>query len=81
VLEEKLYGIDDPMSPTRSRFMSIHIRRKLLEPELPSRNHTVRGVGYLLGESRAMKLPGVRSLQLRLALSLPPSIWTATAMP
>jgi DNA-binding response OmpR family regulator len=53
VLEEKLYGIDDLIESNTIPVHVHHIRRKLQEAGASVEIHTVRGVGYLLGESRS----------------------------
>jgi DNA-binding response OmpR family regulator len=52
VLEEKLYGIDDELASNAIPVHVHHLRRKLLEVNSTVEIHTVRGVGYLLTESK-----------------------------
>jgi DNA-binding response OmpR family regulator len=52
VLEEKLYGIDDLIESNAIPVHVHHLRRKLLDAGATIEIHTVRGVGYLLDESR-----------------------------
>jgi DNA-binding response OmpR family regulator len=52
VLEEKLYGIDDPIESNAIPVHVHHLRRKLQEAGATVEIHTVRGVGYLLDENR-----------------------------
>src|SRR5262249_11723496 len=52
VLEEKLYGIDDELESNAVPVHVHHLRRKLQEAEATAEIHTVRGVGYLLTETK-----------------------------
>lgn len=52
VLEEKLYGIDDLIASNTIPVHVHHLRRKLQEAGATIEIHTVRGVGYLLDETR-----------------------------
>jgi DNA-binding response OmpR family regulator len=52
VLEEKLYGIDDELESNAVPVHVHHLRRKLQESKATAEIHTVRGVGYLLAETR-----------------------------
>ncbi len=52
VLEEKLYGIDDELESNAVPVHVHHLRRKLQEAEATAEIHTVRGVGYLLVETK-----------------------------
>jgi DNA-binding response OmpR family regulator len=52
VLEEKLYGIDDELESNAIPVHVHHLRRRLQEAQATAEIHTVRGVGYLLAESR-----------------------------
>lgn len=52
VLEEKLYGIDDELESNAIPVHIHHLRRKLEEAGASAEIHTVRGVGYLLTESK-----------------------------
>ena len=53
VLEEKLYGIDDLIESNTIPVHVHHLRRKLQEAGATVEIHTVRGVGYLLDETRS----------------------------
>ena len=50
VLEEKLYGIDTELE---SNAVPVHVHRKLEDARASAQIHTVRGVGYLLVETKA----------------------------
>jgi DNA-binding response OmpR family regulator len=50
VLEEKLYGMDDPLESNAIPVHVHHLRRKLTEFGATPVIHTVRGIGYLLAE-------------------------------
>jgi DNA-binding response OmpR family regulator len=52
VLEEKLYGIDDELESNAVPVHVHHLRRKLQEAQATAEIHTVRGVGYLLVETK-----------------------------
>jgi DNA-binding response OmpR family regulator len=52
VLEEKLYGIDEELESNAVPVHVHHLRRKLEEAGASAEIHTVRGVGYLLAETR-----------------------------
>jgi DNA-binding response OmpR family regulator len=52
VLEEKLYGIDDELESNAVPVHVHHLRRRLQEAQASAEIHTVRGVGYLLSETR-----------------------------
>jgi DNA-binding response OmpR family regulator len=52
VLEEKLYGLDDELGSNAIPVHVHHLRRKLLEAGTSAEIHTVRGVGYLLTETK-----------------------------
>jgi DNA-binding response OmpR family regulator len=52
VLEEKLYGIDDELTSNAVPVHVHHLRRKLVSASATAEIHTVRGVGYLLIESK-----------------------------
>jgi DNA-binding response OmpR family regulator len=52
VLEEKLYGIDDELESNAVPVHVHHLRRKLQESKATAEIHTVRGVGYLLAETK-----------------------------
>ena len=52
VLEDKLYGIDDELDSNAVPVHVHHLRRKLDEAGASISIHTVRGVGYLLEESK-----------------------------
>jgi DNA-binding response OmpR family regulator len=52
VLEEKLYGLDDELESNAIPVHVHHLRRKLLEGGATAEIHTVRGVGYLLTETK-----------------------------
>jgi DNA-binding response OmpR family regulator len=50
VLEEKLYGMDEPLESNAIPVHVHHLRRKLTEFGATPVIHTVRGIGYLLAE-------------------------------
>jgi DNA-binding response OmpR family regulator len=52
VLEDKLYGIDDELESNAIPVHVHHLRRKLLDAGASAEIHTVRGVGYLLIETK-----------------------------
>jgi DNA-binding response OmpR family regulator len=52
VLEEKLYGIDDELESNAVPVHVHHLRRKLQEAQATAEIHTVRGIGYLLTETK-----------------------------
>src|SRR5437667_5305729 len=52
VLEEKLYGIDKELESNAVPVHVHHLRRKLQEAAASAEIHTVRGVGYLLAETK-----------------------------
>jgi len=52
VLEEKLYGIDQELESNAVPVHVHHLRRKLQDAKASAEIHTVRGVGYLLAESK-----------------------------
>ncbi|MER8972682.1 MULTISPECIES: response regulator [unclassified Mesorhizobium] len=52
VLEDKLYGMDDELESNAIPVHVHHLRRKLMEAGATAEIHTVRGVGYLLTETR-----------------------------
>jgi DNA-binding response OmpR family regulator len=52
VLEDKLYGIDDELGSNAVPVHIHHLRRKLLAARATVEIHTVRGIGYLLGERK-----------------------------
>ena len=52
-LEEKLYGIDDELESNAIPVHVHHLRRKLLDAGATVEIHTVRGIGYLLAETKA----------------------------
>jgi DNA-binding response OmpR family regulator len=53
VLEEKLYGYDDELESNAIPVHVHHLRRKLLDAVATAEIHTIRGVGYLLTETKA----------------------------
>jgi DNA-binding response OmpR family regulator len=53
VLEEKLYGMDEPLESNAIPVHVHHLRRKLAEVGASPVIHTVRGIGYLLTEKPA----------------------------
>jgi DNA-binding response OmpR family regulator len=53
VLEEKLYGIDDELESNAIPVHVHHLRRRLLDAGATVEIHTVRGIGYLLAETKA----------------------------
>lgn len=52
LLEEKLYGIDEELESNAIPVHVHHLRRKLLEAGANAEIHTVRGLGYLLTETK-----------------------------
>ena len=52
VLEDKLYGIDNELESNAVPVHVHHIRRKLQDAGASAEIHTVRGVGYLLVETK-----------------------------
>jgi DNA-binding response OmpR family regulator len=53
VLEEKLYGMDEELESNAIPVHIHHLRRRLLEAGATAEIHTVRGVGYLLCETKS----------------------------
>jgi len=53
LLLEKLYGFDEEVESNTIPVHVHHLRRKLEEAGCDAAIHTVRGVGYLLTESKA----------------------------
>ena len=53
LLEEKLYGLDDELESNAIPVHVHHLRRRLMDAGATAEIHTVRGVGYLLTESKA----------------------------
>ena len=53
VLEEKLYGYDDELESNAIPVHVHHLRRKLIDAGASAEIHTVRGVGYLLTETKS----------------------------
>src|SRR5258708_5217609 len=52
VLEEKLYGLDDELESNAIPVHIHHLRRKLVDAGAAAEIHTVRGLGYLLTETK-----------------------------
>jgi DNA-binding response OmpR family regulator len=52
VLEDTLYGLDDELESNAIPVHVHHLRRRLLDARATAEIHTVRGVGYLLTESK-----------------------------
>jgi DNA-binding response OmpR family regulator len=52
VLEEKLYGIDSELESNAVPVHVHHLRRKLQDARASAEIHTVRGIGYLLVETK-----------------------------
>jgi DNA-binding response OmpR family regulator len=52
VLEEELYGLDDELESNAIPVHIHYLRRKLLDAGATAQIHTIRGVGYLLAESK-----------------------------
>jgi len=52
VLEEKLYGMDDELESNAIPVHVHHLRHKLVDGRATAEIHTVRGVGYLLAETK-----------------------------
>ena len=53
LLEEKLYGLDDELESNAIPVHVHHLRRRLMDAGATAQIHTVRGVGYLLTDSKA----------------------------
>jgi DNA-binding response OmpR family regulator len=53
VLEEKLYGMDDELESNAIPVHVHHLRRKLTDAGATAEIHTVRGIGYILTETRS----------------------------
>jgi DNA-binding response OmpR family regulator len=53
ILEDKLYGIDDELGSNAVPVHVHHLRRKLQAAGATVEIHTIRGVGYLLEETRS----------------------------
>jgi DNA-binding response OmpR family regulator len=53
VLEEKLYGIDDELESNAIPVHIHHLRRKLAEAGATVEIHTVRGIGYIITETKS----------------------------
>jgi DNA-binding response OmpR family regulator len=53
VLEDKLYGYGDELESNAIPVHVHHLRRKLIEAGANAEIHTVRGIGYLLTETRS----------------------------
>ena len=51
VLEEKLYGIDEEPDSNTIPVHVHHLRRQLEAARASVMIHTIRGVGYILGEN------------------------------
>lgn len=52
LLEEKLYGVDDELESNAIPVHVHHLRRKLTQAGADVEIHTIRGVGYLLTETK-----------------------------
>jgi DNA-binding response OmpR family regulator len=52
VLEDKLYGIDSELESNAVPVHVHHLRRKLQDARASAEIHTVRGIGYLLVETK-----------------------------
>jgi len=52
VLEEKLYSMDDELESNAVPVHVHHLRRRLQEANATAEIHTIRGVGYLLAETK-----------------------------
>jgi DNA-binding response OmpR family regulator len=52
VLEDTLYGLDDELESNAIPVHVHHLRRRLIDAGATAEIHTVRGVGYLLTESK-----------------------------
>jgi DNA-binding response OmpR family regulator len=52
VIEEKLYGMDDELDSNAVPVHVHHLRRKLMDAGASAEIHTVRGVGYLLTDTK-----------------------------
>jgi DNA-binding response OmpR family regulator len=53
VLEEKLYGYGDELESNAIPVHVHHLRRKLIDAGANAEIHTVRGIGYLLTETKS----------------------------
>lgn len=51
VLEERIYGFDDEVTPNSLEVLMHRLRKKLEAGNFSGEIHTVRGVGYLLAEA------------------------------
>lgn len=52
VIEEAIYGFNDPVTPNAIEAVISRLRRKLEEHGQTGRLHTVRGVGYMLSSTQ-----------------------------
>ncbi len=52
-LEERIYGFDDEISSNSLEVLLHRLRKKLDSNDFSGQIHTVRGVGYMLAESRS----------------------------
>lgn len=52
VLEDKLYGTDEELESNAIPVHVHHLRRKLIDAGAAAEIHTIRGVGYLLSETK-----------------------------
>jgi DNA-binding response OmpR family regulator len=53
VLEDALYDVNDELESNAIPVHVHHLRRKFVEAGATARIHTLRGIGYLLTESKA----------------------------
>ena len=51
MLESKLYGFDDEVTPNSLEASVSRLRKRLIQVEASVTIHTLRGVGYLLSDS------------------------------
>ena len=52
-IENIIYGMDDAVTPNALEALVSRVRRRLSEAGASDILHTVRGVGYFIGEGRA----------------------------
>ncbi|WP_341910486.1 response regulator [Ferrovibrio terrae] len=53
ILEERIYGFDDEVTPNSLEVLLHRLRKKLAGCQFSGEIHTIRGVGYLLAEGTA----------------------------
>ncbi len=52
LVEERLYGFDDEVTPNAVEAAISRLRRKLAEANAPLEIHTIRGIGYMARETK-----------------------------